>query len=163
MAAKKNVRSAQFTPTISTSAFTAGDAMHTGAIEIEDILQFNGSGHIKTVVVSDEDAQEPDFDILFFKALPTGTITANSALAIDDASLADFIGYGSLRSANYVSLSDNSVGGKEMEIAFSKNLLSPLGASGASTRSLWCVLVCQDTSNFTAADALVVTVTIETD
>lgn len=161
--AKKRVRSFQVTPTIYIAgAMAVGDAM-AAPIEIEDILQYQGAGHIKSVIVADKDKQSMAFDALFFKALPTGTFTLGAAADLDDASLLDYIGHVSINASNYVELNDNSVGGREAEIPFSKEGKSVIRDSGASARSLWMLLIANGTDTFTNADALTITVNIETD
>ena len=163
--ARKKVRSVQLTPTIYTAgAMASGDAMHTSALEIADILQHNASGHIKSVVISDLDKKNTDLDVVFFKANPsTSTITAGDAIDIADSELLDVIGYVSVVAANYADFADNSVAGKECEIPFAKEGTGVINTSSSTARSLWCVLVSRDTDTFSTATALTLTVNIETD
>lgn len=137
----------QVTPTIDTSAFASGDAMHTGIIEVANCLQYEGSGVIESVLVTDLDSLSTDFDILVFgeDISSTTTITANAALDVADADLVKLLGIVQVRGSDYSAFADNSAAQVECKV--------PIDAQ-KENRNLYLVLVSRDTDNFSTATAL---------
>ena len=155
------IQGVSVTPTISVSAFTSGDAMHTDAIEVKNIVQQNGSGIIVGVGVADLDKVSGDFDLLFFTADPsTSTVTANAALDLADAELLNLAGHVSVVAADYTAFNDNGFATKSMLVPFDKGTID---TSSATARSLWMILVARDNSDFTTTTALTITVYMEQD
>jgi len=106
---RQNIHSVSATPTISTSAYSVGDAVG-GLITLTNALvKVSFSGTIKTVTLSDASKQNAVIQVTFFSSSPTtATITDNAALVIPVAELTKVIGTVSIESANYSSYSASS-------------------------------------------------------
>lgn len=80
------------TPTISTGAYTAGDAV--GGLQTLSGAGRSGigSGLIQNIAIDDLDSESADIDIVVFTSNPTATtVTDNAALDINDADLSKVI------------------------------------------------------------------------
>lgn len=154
---KAIIHRAQVTPTISiTPAFTAGDAMHTGAVQIPNALQYEGSGQIVGVTISDLDKKTTDLTVVFFNGNPSNsTITANAALDIDDGDLLNCLGHIKIVAADYASFNDNCIATKEC--------LIPIDCGKDNRSDLYMVLMSDDTDDFDTATALTVSIFVEQD
>ncbi len=130
-------------PTMDTNAYAVGDA-------VDDVqtfpraLEFGKTGYIQSVTVKDLAKQNGAFDILFFSAAVTSTITDNAALDLDDADLANYIGHVSISSGDYVSLNDNSVATKS-------NIALPIHTS-IENGDVQAVIRANDAKTYGAAD-----------
>lgn len=159
---RKVLKGVAVTATIDTAAaFATGDAMHTNALEFDNILQQNGSGVVRGVTVSDLDKLTTDLDVVIFTSDPTSsTITANAAFDADDTDLLACAGHVSIVDTDYTAFNDNAVANKECYVPVDKNTIDD---SGSDARDLWVVLVSRDTDNFSTATALTVTLYVEQD
>lgn len=152
---KAVIKRIQVDVTLDTNAYASGDAMHTGIIKLANALQYNGSGQIIGICLTDLDKKNTDFGIIFAKSnLPNTTITANAALDIADGDLKDLLGHVKIVAADYQSLSDNSMATKECMIAVD---------CGEGVRDLYCVLISNDTDTFITAGAFKLSVFVEQD
>jgi hypothetical protein len=130
--------------------------MHTGAIQLENAVQYEGSGQIVGITISDLDAIKPDLTAVFFRGNPSdSTITANAALDVDDGDLLEVLGSVSIVAADFIDFSDNAVATKEC--------LIPVDVGKDNRSGLWMVLMSDDTSNFSTATALSISVFVEQD
>lgn len=129
-------------PTISTSAYAAGDNIG-GLISLASAVRVSGgSGVINTVVVADKALQNSALDVVFFAANPTNTtFTDNAALTVHDTDLLTIVGHISVAASDYTSFADNSV-------ATSKN--NGLAFKLTSGTTLYAAIVCRGTPTYAA-------------
>lgn len=101
------------TPTISTSAYAAGDLIG-GKMTLLNAVRFGdslrpGSGEIRSVTLTDKAKQSATIDVVFFSVDPDSTtFTDNAAFDPDDSDLVEMIGFASVDS--WSDFNDNSVG-----------------------------------------------------
>ena len=104
------IKTLSVTPTISTSAYTAGYSL--GALQTLSGVPFlsgGGNGYIVKVYMTDKSKQNAITDITFFNANPSGsTVTDHGALNIVAADLGKIIGYHTI--SNFDTYSATSVG-----------------------------------------------------
>lgn len=105
---RPHVAETSSTPTISTSAYTAGDAVGS-VISITSAAKATGGGvRIDSVTVIDKDAESPEFDLLFFSD-SIAAVTDNVAFDPSDADLAKCRGGVQILSTDWSVLTDNAV------------------------------------------------------
>ena len=120
------------TPTLDTSAYTAGDVLFA-TTAVSSVFPANGGrGVLHSIVVNDKDDQKPVFDLYFLKA-NTSIGTINAAPSITDAGADDIIGRVSITSADYKDL-----GGCSVAVVPS---IGQVIETGAATTSLWVAAV----------------------
>lgn len=94
----------QITPTISTSAYTAGDAVG-GKQTIANAVRTPGTAILDSISITDISNQKAALEILIFNADPSATtITDNAALAINSADITKIIARISIASGDYVAI-----------------------------------------------------------
>lgn len=96
------------TPTLDTSAYTAGDVLFattsfTGAVRMND-----GRSLLQSLVVIDKDDQKPAFDLHFFSSNVTSG-AFNGAPSISDSDAGNYLGSVSIAASDYKDLGGVSV------------------------------------------------------
>lgn len=128
------------TPTITTSAYAAGDSIG-GAIELPNACRLGKqSGVVQSINVIDKDSEEATLDLHFFSAAPTAT--DNAEFDPTDAQLADSY-LGSVNVASYNAFADNSA-------ASVQNVGIPFELA-QDVASLYVVITTTGTPTYTAA------------
>jgi hypothetical protein len=95
------------TPTISTSAYTSGDAIG-GLLTFANAARVSGGGGvIQSVTIVDKDQERPPLDLVLFDQTFTNTAD-NAAFDPTDADLANVIGVVSINA--WANFNDNAVG-----------------------------------------------------
>ena len=138
------------TPTISTSAYAAGDNVG-GIMEFTSAVRGTGDyATIRTVVVSDDDSEDAALDLWLFDQTLAGTATDNAAFDPDDADLDNLVGKVAIAGADYGTFTDNSAA-----------VVQPDLRVKANATSLFGVLVTSGTPTYTATTDLTVKLIIE--
>lgn len=100
------------TPTVSTTAYAAGDCVGSTMTFTSAALASGGAGTITSAVISCAAANTvtPDLDLLLFEATLTGTFTDNAAPTLTDANLVAALPLPAIkfRTADYIALPSNS-------------------------------------------------------
>lgn len=132
------------TVVVDTNAYSAGDMMGTGALEITD-AGYIGGGVLHTISIVDLTKQSSAIDLLFFASACTNTtFTNNAALDVHDTDALDFIGHVSILATDYTALSDNSLGtARNVGLTFNPP---------ENSKSIWCVPVCRGTPTYAASE-----------
>lgn len=103
---KKKIFKVAVNPVIDTAIYAAGDAMHTGAIRVQNCLQYNDSGRIVGVTLTNSAIVAGVITMYVFASNPSGsTITANAALNIVAADLPKLLGHINIAAADYEAFS----------------------------------------------------------
>lgn len=137
------------TPTISTSAYTAGDQVG-GKITLAGAVDPSVfSGVIASVEILDRDSEEVDIDVVFFDTDFTAS-SDNAAFDPSDTDLLNVVCYVTV--ADYSTFSDNSVG-------LARNVNCPFKLT-APNQSLYAALVTRGTPTYTATSDLTLRVGI---
>lgn len=139
------------TPTISTSQYTAKDAIGGLMTFSNSVRASGGSGIVLGVQVIDKDQEKSDVDLLLFDRSITAP-TDNAAFDPSDAELANCVGFVRVVAADYSDLNDNSIASVETNLPFVSN-----------GTDLFGVLVARATPTFTATSDIVVVLTIRQD
>lgn len=100
------------TPTVSTTAYTAGDCVGSTMTFSNAALTSGGTGTVVSATITCQAANTvtPDLDLLLFEATPTGTFTDNATPTLTDANLeaARVLPTIKFRTADYIALTSNS-------------------------------------------------------
>ena len=98
------------TPTIDTSAYAAGDSMHTAAMTFTRALKGSSkAGILVSVIVADKAAQDIDLELWLFSTAPTSYGAANAAFTPTDAQLLNVVAVVSFGSSARFAAADNSM------------------------------------------------------
>ncbi len=99
----------QVTPTISTSAYTAKDAVG-GEMEFEDAASSSGGGvRIRGVELVDLAQTRAELELILFKETISATVTDNAAFDPTDADLALYVATIPISGGHYSDFNDNAV------------------------------------------------------
>lgn len=140
------------TPTISTSAYAAKDAIG-GILTFANAARWSGgTGTIVGVTIIDKDQELANIDLILFDQTIAGTVTDNSPFDPTDADLANCVGVVSIGSGFYADFSDNSVA--------HVNVAHPFVLAGTS---LFGALVSRGTPTYTGTSDIIVILTIAQD
>lgn len=97
------------TPTISTSAYQAKDAIG-GVMTFANAARLSaGGGIVESLVIVDKDQELAAMDLVLLSATVAGTTTDNAAWDPTDADLANVVGVIPILSGDYADFNDNSV------------------------------------------------------
>ena len=101
-----------FSASVSTSAYTAGDQIGSGAILLQRAARENAGGSvIISVTVVDAESKSNEIDFFFFNQNPNITSTDNAALALTDADAkAACVGWINVSAADYKSYGGGTIG-----------------------------------------------------
>lgn len=139
------------------SAYAANDVVG-GLITVPLGIGHSGGGFIQSVMLVDKDNEKASFTLYFWSEKPTSI--ANDAAFIPQESEAIYqIGSISLPATQYTSLASNAyaIGRAAGDDAISgKELAWEYAPSGA----IYCYMVCTGTPTYTAADDLILRVTM---
>jgi hypothetical protein len=137
----------EVTPTVSTSAYAAGDLIGTKLTFTDAARVAGGSGVVLSAALTDLDKQDKETDLILFDTNPSNTtFTDNAAFDVHDTDLLDVIGVVTFDVADYTDFSDNSV-------ATDKNL--GIGFNLTSGQDLYGALIARGTPTYsTTADAI---------
>lgn len=127
------------TPTISTSQYTAKDAIG-GVMTFSSAARVSGAGGIvESVVIVDKDQELAAMDLVLLSATVAGTTTDNAAWDPNDSDLANVVGVIPILTGDYSDFNDNSVAAR-----------SGIGmAYTCAATSLFGVLVARGTPTYT--------------
>jgi len=139
------------TPTISTTAYAANDAVGGKLTFANAVRTAGGVGYIEDVVVVDNDKENAELVLVCFDADFTATAD-NAAFDPSDADLGNAIGFVWILTSDYKSLNDNSVA-----TVSNQPLQFQLAAGGTS---LYCQLMAVGTPTYTATSDLTVKLAI---
>lgn len=104
-----NSRVITLTPAIQTSAYATGDLIGGKQLLANASRGFTGSGVISHIAVTDKDAINAEFDLVFFSSDPSAsTFTENGSLSINDNDLIKRICTINISSSSYTSYPTNS-------------------------------------------------------
>lgn len=136
------------TPAIDTSAFTAGDQVAQGPSTISDaVLNNGGTAVLRGVTIVDDDSNNAEFDLLFFRESPSLDSSENDALDVTDESMSSsYLGHVKVTAGDYVTLANNS--------AASRNGLGLLCEAASDSTDLFVVYLIQDDVTYTSSTAL---------
>ena len=131
------------TPTVSTSAYAAGDVVG-GEIEITNAARISGDGGVlaSCSLSCEDDLAASDIEVLLFDSNPTGTYTDNAALAVPDADT-----YALIAAVDLDKKTDTGDG----SFLQGRNVMVPYQADATS---LWAVMVCRNAFTLTATNAI---------
>ena len=131
------------TPTVSTSAYAAGDVVG-GEIEITNAARISGDGGVlaSASLSCEDDLAASDIEVLLFDSNPTGTYTDNAALAVPDADT-----YALIAAVDLDKKTDTGDG----SFLQGRNVMVPYQADATS---LWAVMVCRNAFTLTATNAI---------
>lgn len=150
----RRVKVVSVTPTISTSAYTSGDALG-GEMEFAGVARVaGGGGIIRGITVFDKDAESPALDLVIFHENPTGTTTDNAAWDMSDSDGPKVAGAGSIAATDWWVFVDNAVVYLEKSIPFK---------CAAGSDSVYGVLVIRSADTFTSTTDITVTLSVEQD
>ena len=136
------------------SAYAAGDNIG-GKLTLPYAVRLTGGkGTISTVVLADLDKQNAEFDVVFFKADPSGsTLTNDAAISITDADILNAIGSITISPAHYIDLGASALATQEdLCLDFESN-----------AQDIYASLVSRGTPTYTGTSNLQLSVTIERD
>jgi hypothetical protein len=141
------------TPTITAGAYSANDAV--GGKLTFDVLggQYIG-GIVKTIVITDKEKQDAEFDLILFNQDFTPTAD-NAAFDPSDTDLLNCIGLANIASTDYLTFVDNS--------AAIKGGLSISIKSEDSDGKIYGQLVTRGTPTYTSTSDLQVRLIVELD
>lgn len=122
----------EFTPTLDTSVYAAGDVLFATTAITSVFPANNGKGILHSLVVNDKDDQKPVFDLYFLRA-NTSIGTINAAPSITDAGADDIVARVSIASADW-----RDLGGCSVAVVPS---IGQVIETGAATTSLWVAAV----------------------
>lgn len=145
--------------TVDTNIFASGDALHSGAILLQNCFQGdNHSGTLETIVVIDQDNEKSALSLHFFRGDPSGVApVVNAAFDPSDADLDNlYIGYAPVAAGDYKSFADNAV-------ATVRNVGLSIVQDTKGDRDLYLVAVSEGTPTYTAATDLRVILTFRQD
>lgn len=155
----KRIRSITVPITVEAAAFADGDMLHTGVIELTNILQKEKhSGAIVGVAVTDLSAQSAALSLEFFSRTVAGTFTINGKPDITDADLPYFIGRVNVAATDYKPFNDSSAA----SVACNVPVMSSSSTAEAS-RNLFMIAVCRGTPTYVSTSDLSVTIFVEQD
>ena len=142
------------TPTLDTSAYATGDALHTADIEFTYALGSNGgTGTVTGLTVIDRDDQGTAGELWLFSATTAATThTANGAWSLHDTDVANCVAV--LSFGPYFDGANN-------QVSVRGSISQPVKAA-AGSRSLFGVLVTRGAPTYTAS-GLTVTLYISQD
>jgi hypothetical protein len=142
------------TPALDTAAYAANDNMG-GKLSFASVTRIAaGAGFIASVVLVDQDNEKGACDLVLFGADPSGTtFTNNAAMDIADADMAKIVGVVNFVAADYVSFADNAIAFKQTAISFTL----------AAGTTLYGALVSRDSKTYTAANDIVITLSVLVD
>jgi hypothetical protein len=138
------------TPTISTSGYSAGDALG-GLTTFSDAVPATGNGaaFLEGIRLTDKQSGKSQVDVVIFEENPDSTtVTDNTALDIADGDLSKILFTKSITSTDYVEFNDNSV-------AILSNIGFPLrgsSISGTAERDIYVALVERGTPSRAVGD-----------
>ncbi len=134
--------------TVAAATYTAGDALHTGAILLTGCFQgHNHGGELCTITVIDqaENTTNGALNLFFFSANPAAsTITAEAEIDFADADLDSYcLGFATVAATDYVGVADNS-------IACVRNVGLHLQTDNVNDRNLYMVVRAVGTPTYAA-------------
>lgn len=149
-----HLRRVQVTPTINTSAYTAGDELGT-LLTLTGAARFSGGGgYVRSIVVLDKtQAQRAAIDVLFF----TQSVTVagnNNPFAPSDTTMLDFLGLVAVATGDY----NTAWAGTPTNSAATKFVEFPYVCAATD---LFALLVVRGTPTYTSASDIVVTFELE--
>ncbi len=152
--AGKHMLRSQQTPTINTSAYTAGDELGTLQTITGAARYTGGGGIIRAITVLDKtQAQRSAIDLLFFAASIT-VAGNNNPFAPSDTDMLQFLGLVAIATGDYntawAGTPTNSVATKLVEFPYV-----------VSATSLFALAVVRGTPTYTSATDIVISYTIE--
>lgn len=137
---------AQLSPTISTTAYTANDVVG-GLLEF-DVVESGGGGVVGQIEIADDHDVKAAFKLYLFNAAPT-TIANDAAFAPTIADLQKLIGIVEIAAADYSTINGNAWAQvKDLNIWYS-----------AQTGTLYGYLVSDATPDYNATTDLTITLT----
>lgn len=145
-------KTVEATPTISTSAYAAGDLVGD-KITLSGAARVTGAtGIIQSIVIVDDADQGAEIDVVFFDTDPSNTtFTDNSAFDAADDDLENCIGVVTVAASDYASFNDNAVG-----TAANVGLAFEVSGSNA----IYAALVTRGTPTYAATDDVTLRVTV---
>lgn len=137
------------TPTINTTAYTAGDCMHASAIEVANIARTNvSSGRVTSILVTDKAANAANLEMWLFTQEPSTICSAiNAAFDPADADLLHVVGGGPLAVTAHFAASDNGV-------SVGQNFDAPFVVDSQGT-SLYLAVVTREGATYAVGDLTV--------
>jgi hypothetical protein len=150
------------TPTITTSAYTAGDQVGgiqtlsnvfpdlqrgVNYVNVAGWSKYPGHVILQSLTVTDVSEQAPNFDLFFFNELPTVASSDNAALDIADSEIAKCIGHYAF-APTY-----GDAGGFDVGSVANINLMLPQQPDFANA-NLYVVVSTSSTPTFTTTSAL---------
>jgi hypothetical protein len=154
--AEAQTRLVSATPTIDTSAYAAGDSMHTAAMTFTRALKGSSkAGILVSVVVADKAAQDIDLELWLFSTAPSSYGAANAAFTPSDAQLLNVVAVVSFGSSARFAAADNSM-------KFTGSIAVPVRSTN-NDGDLYGVLVARGAYDADAANDLTVTLGIDQD
>jgi len=142
------------TPTISTGAYAAGDALGGLMSFASAVLGTAGSGAITKVVIIDDDDELAPIDIVFFSTSFTPTAD-NNPFAPSDADMQNCIGYVDVAATDYASFVNNCVAAK------TSGLRMPFPYKLSAGTALYAQMVIREAHTYTATDDITVKLAVE--
>lgn len=146
----------EFTPVLSTDAYTANDILFIST-EIPKAIRIGRGAILKSLVVYDSDDEQADFDFFFTDEAIT-TAAVNAAEANTDAENQTILTAVSFVEADYVDLAAGQLGIQKESDPGMGVVLRP---SDATQTSIWAFGIARDTPNFAAATDLLFKIGLE--
>lgn len=150
----------RITPTISTSAYDAGDqlgglqTLSRGASDASDLAV-----KLSSMLVIDKDAEGAALRVFFFSQAPTLSSSDNAALNISDADFASYcLGFIDVAAGDYVANAGVKVASIE---GINLDLVSTEVVAGKKTGKLYAIAVAVGTPTYTATSDLVFVYSLE--
>lgn len=138
---------AVLTPTISTSAYAAGDVVGAPLEIVGAAQNTKGLAILRTAVVLDKSNQKVALDILFFDQDPGSVGADNAALTLSSTQLDMLVGRLSVAAGDYTTLTAATN-------AEATKLLELMLPTKAKSTSLWVLVVSRGTPTYATTSSL---------
>lgn len=159
---KKSPKQVLVSPTVDTSAYTAGDVIG-GLIRVPRALHPTRRGRLQSVVVREAGTNGSDLTVLLFKEAPTGIAADQAALTLTAADLARLVACVSVATADYKTVGGQRVATVKPEVPVEGYAGDGSQLNDATVGDLWVVIAAVGTPTYAAADALSLLLGVEPD
>lgn len=153
------IRKVQVTPVIEAAAFADGDVLHSGVIQLANILQKDKhSGEVVSAVIVDLAKQSVALSLeLFSRSVTGGTI--NNALDIADSDTPYHLGSIPIAAADYKPFADNSIATvRNVGLAVMSDV-----AGNEPSRDLYMIVVSRGAPTYVSVADIIVTLFVRQD
>ncbi len=136
------------------AAYSSGDVIGAVTALPEAVLDFNGTGVLQSLVMTDATNTKAAIDVVFFRSAPANSIGAdNAAYALNDADLPLVLGRFSVATGDWVSSGSNNAEATERGIGL-------IVKSGAGSKSVYYALIARSAITLAAVTDLRIAVGI---